>query len=136
MLIIPILIGIAAGGLSGLLGIGGGAVVVPSLVLGLGTTQHLAQGVSLAVIIPTALTGLWTFHRKGLIMYKTAGIMAVGAIFGVLISSFYVHLIPSLMLKKYFGFFLAIVGLRMLMTAGIADKKVNPCQKMEDTNEE
>lgn len=128
-LIITVLIGLAAGGLSGLLGIGGGAIVVPALVLGLGITQHLAQGVSLAVIIPTSIAGLFNFHRKGLIIYRMAAWLAVGSIAGMLISAYYVHFIPSFILKKYFGIFLALVGVRMLI-----DQKANHCPEMEDNN--
>lgn len=134
MLLTPVLIGLVAGVLSGLLGVGGGVVVIPILVLGFQMTQHLAQGVSLAVIIPTALTGLITFHRKGLIEYKMAGLLAAGSMAGILISGNFVHLIPSLMLKKVFGGFLALIGLRMLMNKNHARQKNNDPRKMEDND--
>lgn len=124
MLLIPILIGLTMGVVSGLLGIGGGAVTIPILVLGFQMTQHAAQGVSLAIIIPTALTGLITFHRKGLIDYKMAGLLAAGSIAGVLTSAGFVHLIPALILKKIFGVFLIFIGFKMLR-----NKRSRPSEK-------
>lgn len=117
-MLIPIFIGFLTGILSGLLGVGGGVILIPMLVLGLHMVQHLAQGISLVVIIPTALTGLITFHRKGLIDYHMAGLLAIGSIIGIMISGAYVHLIPSLILKKCFGFTLVLIGLRMLIITG------------------
>lgn len=121
ILLAPVLIGLAAGILSGLLGVGGGSILIPALVLGYHMPQHLAQGISLAVIIPTAITGLITFHRKGLIAYKMAGLLAAGSMIGILVSGNYVHLIPAPILKKFFGVFLAIMGFRTLTTADTGD---------------
>lgn len=134
-LVAPLLIGVVTGVLSGLLGVGGGMIIIPALVLWLGTTQHLAQGVSLAVIVPTALAGLVNFHRKGLVSYSMAGWLTAGSIAGILLSSNFVHLVPPLMLKKLFGVFLIIVGLRMFFSKDVTDCQQRIEQEMEDNGE-
>lgn len=113
-LMITVLVGLIMGISSGLMGVGGGIILIPMLVLGFGLNQHLAQGISLAVIIPTAISGLITFHRKGLVDYPRAGLLAIGAVVGALCSAGYVHYIPAAILKKVFGVFLAIIGARLL----------------------
>lgn len=120
-LIIPVLVGLIMGISSGLMGVGGGIILIPVLVLGFGITQHLAQGISLAVIIPTAIAGLITFHRKGLVDYPRASLLATGAVVGALCSAGYVQYIPEAILKKVFGVFLAIIGISMLFS------KAKPC---------
>ena len=80
-------IGLAAGFLAGLLGIGGGILIVPALVLLLGFDQHLAQGTSLVVIIPAALAGSWTHYRRGRLDLRVAAFVAVGGVLGAAIGS-------------------------------------------------
>jgi hypothetical protein len=115
-LIIPVLVGLIMGVSSGLMGVGGGIILIPMLVLGLGKTQHLAQGISLAVIIPTAISGLITFHRKGLVDYPRASLLAIGAVVGAICSAGYVQYIPAAILKKVFGVVLVIIGASMLLS--------------------
>lgn len=115
MIALTFITGIAAGILSGLLGIGGGMVLVPMMVFGLGLSQHAAQGISLLVIIPTAVAGVWQLRKENLIDYKVAGYLALGAIMGALITSSFVQYIPGSILKKVFGIFVIIMGIRMIM---------------------
>lgn len=107
-------LGIIGGVLSGLLGIGGGVVMVPLMVLVLGITQHVAQGVSMLAIIPTALVGVWHFQKDKLVNYRLAGLLAAGAICGTLLSSNFVQYIPAADLKKIFGVFVILTGIRMI----------------------
>ena len=86
-LAVIVLAGVSAGILSGLMGVGGGMILVPMMVFLMGIPQHAAQGISLLVIIPTALTGLWRFHRQGIVRYKVAFWVALGAGFGAFGSS-------------------------------------------------
>src|SRR5207253_9987738 len=76
------LVGVIAGALSGLLGGGGGGVMVPALVFLLGRDQHVAQGVSLAVIIPVSVTGAWIHYRKENVIPTLALWLSVGAVIG------------------------------------------------------
>lgn len=111
-----LLLGLIGGILSGLMGVGGGVVLVPMMVLILGIPQHTAQGVSMLVIIPTALVGIWHFHKKNLVDYRMAAYLATGAVCGALISSNLVQYIPAADLKKIFGVFIIYTGIRMVRT--------------------
>ena len=114
-LAVIVLAGVSAGILSGLMGVGGGMILVPMMVFLMGIPQHAAQGISLLVIIPTALTGLWRFHRQGIVRYKVAFWLALGAGFGALGSSCLVQNIPPEMLRRFFGVFVICMGLRMAL---------------------
>lgn len=114
IMILTILIGMIAGLLSGLLGIGGGTVLIPMLTFFLGLSQHLAQGISMVFIIPTAIAGLVQFYKEKLLDLRVAALLAIGAIIGALISSSFVHLIPGDDLKKLFGCFVIFTGIRMI----------------------
>jgi hypothetical protein len=111
---ITLLLGLIGGILSGLMGVGGGVVLVPMMVLILGITQHTAQGISMMVIIPTALVGIWHFHKEKIVNYRMAGYLATGAVCGALISSNFVQYIPAADLKKIFGVFIIYTGIRMI----------------------
>jgi uncharacterized membrane protein YfcA len=107
-------IGLTMGILSGILGIGGGVVLVPMLVFFLGTAQHLAQGLSLLVIIPTSIAGLVTMHKNKLLDLKTSGWIAGGSIVGAFITSNLVQYVDGNSLKKIFGVFVIYAGGRMI----------------------
>lgn len=110
-----IAIGLVAGLLSGLLGIGGGVVMVPLMVFFLGTGQHMAQGISMLVIIPTSLVAIYHLHRDKLVDYRIAAYIAAGSICGALLSANFVQYIPAAELKRLFGFFVIFTGARMLL---------------------
>lgn len=110
--------GVAAGILSGLFGVGGGMVLVPTMVFVFGISQHTAQGVSLVVIIPTAAAGLWHLHKEKLVDYQIAAILSVGAIIGAIISANIVQDIPADALRKIFGLFIIVMGGRMIFANG------------------
>lgn len=107
--------GLSTGVLSGLLGVGGGVVLVPMLIFILGTEQHVAQGVSMLFIIPTALSGLYHLTRCKLVNLRVAALVASGAVTGALVSANFAQYIPADDLKKLFGAFVIISGLRMIL---------------------
>lgn len=109
--------GLGVGVLSGMMGVGGGVVMVPAMVFFFSINQHLAQGISLLVIIPTAVVGVWTLHKKGLVDFRLAGYLAAGSILGSAAGANFAQVIPALELKKVFGIFLMIIGIRMLSAA-------------------
>lgn len=80
-------IGLLTGFLSALLGIGGGMVMIPSMVLILGINQKMAQGISLAAMIPTAMSGVLMHARMGNVETKAGKWIALGAILGALAGS-------------------------------------------------
>ncbi|HEX2883244.1 MAG TPA: sulfite exporter TauE/SafE family protein [Candidatus Limnocylindria bacterium] len=108
-------IGLAAGFLAGLLGIGGGVLLVPAMVLVLGFDQHTAQGTSLAVIVPAAVLGSWTHHRGGRLVLRDAAALAVGGIAGALVGSFTALSLDEVLLRRLFAALLVLIALRMLI---------------------
>ena len=114
--LVVFLMGLGAGILSGMLGVGGGVVLVPMMVFILGITQHTAQGISMLVIIPTAIVSVWHFHKERLINYQAVPYIAVGAVAGALISANFVQDVPASELKRIFGVFAIYSGLKMFLS--------------------
>ena len=102
-------VGLAAGLLSGLFGVGGGTVIVPMLVLLLGFDQRLAAGTSLAAIVPTASVGVVSYAVHGSVAWIPALILAAGAVVGAQIGSWLLARIPQNALRWGFVGFLAVV---------------------------
>ena len=107
-------VGAVAGILSGLLGIGGGAIMIPAMTLLMGLSQHLAQGTSLLVIIPTAISGSITHFRMGNIRLETAAWLSGGGVVGAVGGAFLALASPDAILRLLFGGYLAFTGARML----------------------
>ena len=109
-------IGLFAGVLAGLLGIGGGLVMVPAMVLVLGFDQHVAQGTSLLVIIPAALSGSYTHYRNGRISLRDALFLAIGGAVAASIGSVLALNVEDAILRKLFAIFLLAVAARIILT--------------------
>lgn len=122
-------IGVITGLLSGLLGVGGGVIMVPLMAVVLGIEQHLAQGISMLVIIPTSLVGIWQLHKKHMVDYQSAALFAGGSILGTVLSSSFVQYLPGADLKKIFGIFMIYTGIRMV----IGKKKTQTPKTPEET---
>jgi uncharacterized membrane protein YfcA len=120
LLITVIIIGLSAGILSGLVGVGGGIVMVPALVFFLNYTQHQAQGTSLAVLtLPVViLASLYYYHqceKLGTpIDLKVVGLLAGGFIVGAFFGSKIALMINGDMMKKIFAIILFYTGFKML----------------------
>lgn len=109
-----VFIGLLAGFLSGILGVGGGVVMVPLLVLLVGFSQHEAQGTSLAVLaVPVTALAAFTYYNEGNVNLKYAAIMAVTFIIGGLIGSKMAITIDQRLLKKIFGVIMFIAAIKM-----------------------
>lgn len=115
--VLAIIGGLAAGLLSGTVGIGGGQVFVPMLTVGFRLAQPLAQGTSLAAIIPTAVVGGITHVREGNVVREAAFWMGVGAVVGAVIGALIAVEVPAQLLARIFGAFLLFSALRMGWTA-------------------
>lgn len=110
-----IAIGLVAGTLSGLLGIGGATILIPALVYIYKTTQHLAQGTSIAaLLLPIGLLAAIKYHQAGNVNWKFALFMAVGFLLGGLIGATFAQPLPDVFLKKLFGGFLLIIAVQMM----------------------
>ncbi|HNP33661.1 MAG TPA: sulfite exporter TauE/SafE family protein [Flavobacterium sp.] len=114
-ILILVCIGLIAGMLSGLIGIGGGIIIVPMLVL-IGLTQQQAQGTSLAVMLPpVAFLAVINYHKAGQIEWKYAIIISACFIIGSYFGSKIAINIDQKTLKKIFGAVLLIIAGKMLL---------------------
>lgn len=109
------LIGIFSGIASGLFGVGGGIVMVPAMVFFLKMDIKVAVGTSLAVIIPTAFIGTFKHWSLGNIDWKVALSLAPAAMLGGYAGAWLTTHISSGNLKKAFGGFIVLVGLKLLL---------------------
>jgi len=109
-------LGIGAGVLSGLFGVGGGIVIVPALVLLLRLDQHSANGTSLAaLLLPVGLLGVIEYHRRGQVNVPYAALLAAGLLVGVLVGAKFAGEVSSLALRRAFGGLLLLVSVKLLL---------------------
>ncbi|MCF6307237.1 MAG: sulfite exporter TauE/SafE family protein [Flavobacteriaceae bacterium] len=109
-----LIIGVLAGMLSGLIGVGGGVIMIPLLVVVLGYSQHAAQGTSLAVLaVPVTFLAAYNYYSEGYINWKFALIIAIGFVVGGYFGSKLAISINQDMLKKIFGVILLIAAFKM-----------------------
>ncbi len=111
-----IVIGLLAGFLSGLIGVGGGIIMVPLFVLFLGFTQHQAQGLSLAVLLPpVTFLAVYNYYQAGAIDWRYALIVSSIFIVGGFIGSKVALSIDQQTLKKVFGGILMLISLKLIL---------------------
>ena len=110
-------VGVGVGVVSALFGIGGGIIMVPFMVLVLGETQHLAEGTSLLVIVPTALAGVYAHRDARYVNVRTFLAIGVPGAAGAYLGARGALLLDGPDLQKVFAAFLAIVGLRLVLQA-------------------
>lgn len=110
-----IAIGFAAGVASGMLGVGGGVVLVPGLVVALGTTQHQAHATSLAAIIPVGFVGFGVFALHGEVNYAIGGLLVLGALVGAPFGARAMSRVPERPLAIVFAIVLAVAGVRLIV---------------------
>ncbi len=114
-LIILILIGLFAGAFSGMIGLGGGLIIIPALIYLLGMNQYMAQGTSLAIMLPPiGLMAAFNYYKAGALNLKYAMIIAVAFFIGGYFGSKWALTIPEAVLRKIFAVTLIIVAIRML----------------------
>lgn len=107
--------GLVAGTLSSLIGIGGGIIIVPSLVFLFAMSQKMAQGTSLAMLLPPiGLLAVINYHKAGYVDYKMAGIMCIAFIVGSYFGSKFALSLPEHAIKKIFGIFLMLIAVKYL----------------------
>lgn len=110
-----VLLGVIAGLLSGLIGIGGGVIIVPALVLLFGFSQHQAQGTTLALLIPPiGILAAWSYYRQGNVNIEAALFIVIGFLAGSLFGARMAADLSDVMLKKVFGVCLFLIAVRML----------------------
>ncbi len=110
-----IFLGLVAGILSGVFGIGGGTILIPALVFLFGLTQHQAQGTTLALMVPPiGLLAAIRYYQAGNVKLNIAAFVCLGFFFGALLGAHYIQNVPDPILKRFFGIFMVIIGARMI----------------------
>ncbi len=116
ILLILLAVGLAAGFLSGMVGIGGGIIIVPVLVYFLGFTQHQAQGTTLFMfLLPIGILGVMNYHKQGYVDYKTALIICTTFVFGSYFGSKLSISLDQKTVKQIFGAIIILLGTKMLL---------------------
>jgi uncharacterized protein len=114
-ILIFISIGLAAGILSGLFGVGGGIIIVPALVFFAGMTQHNAQGTSIGLmLLPIGILAAYNYHKTGNLDIKAGLIVASAFVLGGYFGSKIALNIDQLLLKRLFGILLLVVAIRLI----------------------
>ncbi len=143
-----ILLGICAGVLSGLLGLGSGIILIPTLVLLCDFQQKNAQGMALAVMVPMALVGALRYWKNPAIEMNVAviGLIILGALAGSLVGTELAAKLPGHILRKVFAVVLIIVAVKMLVPPtkpkrtdfgnSLANQKITNLVESEGTNNE
>lgn len=108
--------GAFTGFLSGMMGVGGGLIMVPVMVLLVGLSQHSAQGTSLLVMVPTSLVGSWTHWKLGHVDWKIVPGLIIGVLIGTSLGARFAHLLPEHHLRLIFVAFMVAMGVRYLLT--------------------
>ncbi len=117
-ILILILIGVAAGILSGLFGIGGGLLIVPALVFFLGMSQHTAQGTSLGLmLLPIGILAAFNYYQSGNLDVKAGLIIALSFVVGGYFGSKFALDIEVVTLKRIFGVFMLMVSIKLIFFA-------------------
>jgi uncharacterized membrane protein YfcA len=114
-----VLIGLAAGVLSGLFGVGGGILIVPALVMLAQFPTKTALGTSLgALLLPVGLLGAFTYYQNGHLNPQASLLIAAGLFFGAWAGANLAQVIPSLTLQRMFAVFIVLAAIRLWFKTG------------------
>jgi uncharacterized membrane protein YfcA len=110
-----LILGIAAGFMSSMVGIGGGILIVPTLVFLFGMNQKMAQGTSLAMLsLPVAFIGAFNYYKQGSVNWKAALILAATFVIGGYFGSKVALDMNMAVIKKVFAIFMIVVAIKYL----------------------
>ncbi len=108
-------LGIIAGILAGIFGIGGGTILIPALVYLFGLSQHQAQGTTLAIMVPPiGLLAALRYYYSGNVRLDMAAFICIGFFLGGLVGAHFIQDIPGSIVKRMFGLYLAFIAIRMI----------------------
>ncbi len=105
-----IIVGFFSGIISGM-GIGGGAILIPALILLQNVSQQVAQGINLLYFLPTAAVSLIVHIKNKNVVLKTALILGISGVLGAILGSILAVKMPSDLLRRFFGIFLFLIGI-------------------------
>jgi uncharacterized protein len=116
-MLLYVLLGLAAGSFSGLIGVGGGVIIVPVLVFLFGFSQHTAQGTTLALLVPPiGLLAAWTYYNEGYVDIHVAGLICLGFLVGGLLGAKFANHLSNLALERVFGIAMLLISLKMIFS--------------------
>jgi uncharacterized protein len=116
MIFLYLLLGLLVGGLSGIVGIGGGIMIVPALVYLFHMSQHKAQGTSLgALLAPIGALAFWEYYKAGNVDLKAAFLIAFGFLIGGYFGGLWAQRLPDVVLERSFGALLVLMGIKLLI---------------------
>ncbi|MGB9357411.1 MAG: sulfite exporter TauE/SafE family protein [Acidimicrobiia bacterium] len=121
-----VVLGLAAGVVAAALGLGGGIVFVPVLVVIFGFDQHVAQGTSLAVILPTAIMATLAHSRMGNVRWRLAIPIGLAGIAGAVVGAQAALQLDADLLRRLFGIFLIVLAVRMAWHAWRVNDRSEP----------
>jgi uncharacterized membrane protein YfcA len=111
-----VVLGIVVGMFAGILGIGGAIFVIPVLVYVFGWEQHMAQGTSLAMLVPPiGILAAWKYYQAGHADLKVAALLCVGFFVGGYFGGVIANQLPAETLRKVFGVALLLISLKMII---------------------
>ncbi len=114
VVLIVIIIGLAAGFLSGMVGVGGGLIIVPALVYFMHFSQHTAQGTSLGLILlPVGILSVIQYYKQGHIDFLVVAILAIGFLAGSYYGSKLALSLPQDTVKKIFALLMIVIAIKM-----------------------
>ena len=114
-IVLYMFLGLVAGAFSGLIGVGGGIIIVPALILFFGMSQHQAQGTTLALLVPPiGLLAAWTYYKQGYVDLRIATFICIGFFLGGFLGAKFATGLSSLVLEKVFGIALLLISLKMI----------------------
>lgn len=114
-LLLLLIVGLAAGFLSGLIGIGGGIIIVPALVLFLGFSQKMAQGTSLGILLlPVGILAVLQYYKQGYLNVNYVLVVAAAFVLGGFLGSKLALSVSDEKMKKIFALILLLISLKML----------------------
>jgi uncharacterized membrane protein YfcA len=114
--VLYVLVGLGAGVLSGLVGIGGGVVIIPALVFLFGFTQQQAQGTTLAMLVPPiGILAAWAYYKQGFVNLPAAGLLILGFVGGGYLGARVAVSLSNDVVTRIFGVFLLVLGAKLVL---------------------
>ncbi|MEH2272165.1 MAG: sulfite exporter TauE/SafE family protein [Nostoc sp.] len=112
-----LILGLIAGIVSGITGIGGGIIILPALIFLFGLSQHQAQGTTLALLVPPIdILAAWTYYKQGYVDFKIAGLLCLGFVLGGWLGAKIGTGLSNVILARIFGVLLLVSAIRVLFT--------------------
>ncbi|CAN5223540.1 hypothetical protein BH20BAC1_BH20BAC1_19230 [soil metagenome] len=127
LVVMLLIIGLSAGVLGGLVGIGGGIIIVPGLIYLLAFSQKEAQGTSLGILLlPIGILGVWQYYKAGYVDMRVVWLVAIGFLAGSYFGSKIALALPQETVKKIFAILMIVVAIKMIFfDKKMVDKEEN-----------